>query len=39
MFINRKQELESLEEEYSKNGSSFSVIYGRRTFSFHIKPI
>lgn len=30
MFINRITELESLEEEYSKKTSSFSVIYGRR---------
>ncbi len=30
MFINRINELKSLEEEYSKKTSSFSVIYGRR---------
>jgi hypothetical protein len=30
MFINRINELKSLEEEYNKKGSSFSVVYGRR---------
>jgi len=30
MFINRINELKSLEEEYNKKTSSFSVIYGRR---------
>jgi len=30
MFINRKKELQALNEEYEKNSSSFSVIYGRR---------
>jgi len=29
-FINRGIELETLEKEYSKKGSSFIVIYGRR---------
>lgn len=30
MFVNRINELESLEEEYKRSASSFSVIYGRR---------
>jgi AAA+ ATPase superfamily predicted ATPase len=30
MFINRIEELNSLEDEYNKNSSTFSVIYGRR---------
>ncbi|MDD2651979.1 MAG: ATP-binding protein [Sulfurimonas sp.] len=30
MFINRKDELQALENEYSKKNASFSVIYGRR---------
>ncbi len=30
MFINRTIELEKLEEEYSSNSASFSVVYGRR---------
>ena len=30
MFINRKKELQALNQEYEKNSSSFSVIYGRR---------
>ena len=30
MFIGRKQELESLEKIYSKNGLGMTVIYGRR---------
>ncbi len=30
MFINRINELQALEDEYSKKGSSFSVVYGRR---------
>jgi len=29
-FINREKELQALEEEYQKKGSSFVVIYGRR---------
>lgn len=29
-FVNRKNELEHLEKEYRKKGSSFAVIYGRR---------
>ena len=30
MFINRKDELQKLNEEYDKKSSSFSIIYGRR---------
>ena len=30
MFYNRESELQSLESEYLKNSSTFSVIYGRR---------
>ncbi len=30
MFYNRDEELKTLEKDYRKNGSSFSVIYGRR---------
>lgn len=30
MFINRTNEINSLEKEYSKNSASFSVVYGRR---------
>ncbi|MDD5400505.1 MAG: ATP-binding protein [Sulfurimonas sp.] len=30
MFINRKDELQTLESEYAKQMASFSVIYGRR---------
>ena len=30
MFVNRINELKSLEEEYKKKTSSFSVVYGRR---------
>ena len=30
MFINRREELKALSEEYQKDGSAFSVIYGRR---------
>ncbi len=30
MFINRINELEKLNEEYHKKGSSFSIVYGRR---------
>ena len=30
MFINRIKELEALENEYKKESSSFSVVYGRR---------
>lgn len=29
-FIDRKKELEQLEREYNRDGSSFTVIYGRR---------
>ena len=30
MFFNRKNELETLEKEYARDSSAFSVIYGRR---------
>ncbi len=30
MFFNRKEELETLEKEYKKSTSAFTVIYGRR---------
>ena len=30
MFYNRKSELKTLEQEYQKRGSAFTVIYGRR---------
>ncbi len=30
MFINRTNELKSLEDEYSKENATFSVVYGRR---------
>jgi len=30
MFINRKKELEALEDEYNSKRASFSVVYGRR---------
>lgn len=29
-FVNRFQELETLENEYNSNSSSFVVLYGRR---------
>ena len=29
-FINRTEELQSLEQEYKRKGGSFVVIYGRR---------
>jgi len=30
MFVNREKELDTLNNEYSKKGASFTVIYGRR---------
>lgn len=34
-FINRKSELDFLNNEYKREGSSFVVIYGRRRVGKH----